>query len=176
MAIAYNILVRWDHRTGEFFSPSALLQRSVAPHKSIIVPSLSTLVSAWHGSPYWKMRSSKNIFEIKIEFSRRSVYTFCCADRLSRKENTAPPTEVSRQGPQVALPPQKSPLGCIMRTPFVVRPSISWFSVHFVAFSYKKKCKNPITIWKLSKSFSLIFINVWLTPKNIFLEESKPAA
>lgn len=51
--------------------------------------------------------------------------TFCCAERLSLSENTAPPTEVSRHGPQVALPPQKSPRGCMINTPFVVSPSIS---------------------------------------------------
>lgn len=39
--------------TGEFLSPSALLHSKVAPHKSIIVPSLRTFVSAWHGNP-WK--------------------------------------------------------------------------------------------------------------------------
>lgn len=68
------------------------------------------------------------------------TFTFCCAERLSLRENTAPPTEVSRQGPQVALPPQKSPRGCIMSTPLVVSPSISWFSVHFVAFSWNVSC------------------------------------
>lgn len=94
-------------------------------------PEFWDVYHAW-GLQSWSYQFSTWLFESLIG-------TFCCAERLSRKEKTAPPTEVSRHGPQVALPPQKSPRGCIMSTPFVVNPSISWFSVHLVAFSYKKK-------------------------------------
>ena len=62
-------------------------------------------------------------------------WPFCCADLDSRKLKTSPPNDVSRHKPHFALPPQNLPFGCIMRTPFVVRPSISTLSCHFVAFS-----------------------------------------
>jgi hypothetical protein len=64
---------------------------------------------------------------------------FCWAERVSRMEKTPPPTETSRHRPDFASPPQKEPCGCMMRTPFVVRLSISWFSCHFVALSYKEQ-------------------------------------
>jgi len=66
---------------------------------------------------------------------------FCWAERDSRIEKTPPPTDTSRHMPHFASPPQKDPRGCMMRTPFVVRPSISRFSCHFVAFSCKKQFK-----------------------------------
>ena len=66
---------------------------------------------------------------------------FCWAERDSRMEKTPPPTDTSRHMPHFASPPQKEPRGCMMRTPFVVRPSISRFSCHFVAFSCKEQFK-----------------------------------
>lgn len=68
---------------------------------------------------------------------QRTGWPFCCADLDSRRLNTSPPTEHSRHTPQSAKPPQNWPFGCIMRTPFVVRPSISTLSCHLVAFSYE---------------------------------------
>lgn len=101
--------------TGECLSPSADRHNRVAPHKSIKVPSCRALVSSYTGWP------------------------FCCADRHSLRLNTSPPTDVSRHSPHSADPPQNWPLGCMIRTPFVVRPSISTLSCHLVAFSWKRK-------------------------------------
>lgn len=94
--------------------PSAERHKRVAPHKSIKVPSCRTFVSS---STFWP---------------------FCWADRDSLVVNTPPPTDVSSQYLHFASPPQNVPLGCIIRTPFVVSPSISLpFSCHLFAFSYK---------------------------------------
>ena len=82
----------------------------------------------------------------KFPVSRNSVILtttpFCWAERDSRMEKTPPPTDTSRHMPHFASPPQKDPRGCMMRTPFVVRPSISRFSCHFVAFSCKEEVQD----------------------------------
>ncbi len=115
-------------------SPFSDLQSSVAPQRSIRVPSTSTPLSSGTGEPW------------------------TAADRDSRSPKTFPPTEISRQIPGLAggsffltpglspspSPPppglpgvggpfssaaidalQKTPLGCMMSTPFVVSPSTS---------------------------------------------------
>jgi hypothetical protein len=56
-------------------------------------------------------------------------------------EKTPPPTDTSRHCPDFASPPKKEPRGCMMRTPFVVRASISPFSCHFAAFFYGEQFK-----------------------------------
>jgi hypothetical protein len=54
--------------------------------------------------------------------------------RDSRKENTLPPTEISRQ--TLGLPDGvKPPTGFMTKTPFVVSPSMSSSEYHFTAFS-----------------------------------------
>jgi hypothetical protein len=91
---------------------------------------------------------------------------FCWAERDSRMENTPPPTDTSRHRPHFASPPQKGPRGCMMRTPFVVRPSISRFSCHFVAFSCKEQFKviqTPTTRMYTVSPFQNVYTEI-LTP------------
>lgn len=66
---------------------------------------------------------------------------------------------------------QKTPLGCIIRTPFVVSPSTSPCEVsHFVAFSPEDVSQDRQVSMCLGKAFQRHL------PKNIFLDESNPAA
>lgn len=125
--------------TGEFWRPSAERQSNVAPHKSIKVPSCSTFDSSLICNGKRQSISHSKKVEQRVECSLTG-WPFCCADLDSRRLKTSPPKDVSRHNPHFAVPPQNFPLGCIIKTPFVVRPSISTLSCHFVAFS----CEN----WK----------------------------
>lgn len=64
-------------------------------------------------------------------------WPFCCADLDSLRLNISPPTEHSRHKRFSELV-----FGCIIKTPFVVRPSISILSCHFVAFSCQWQNRN----------------------------------
>lgn len=70
---------------------------------------------------------------------------FWCASQRCRMEKIPPPTDTSSHRPDFASPPQKEPRGCMMRTPFVVRASISSFSFHFAAFFYEEQFKVMLT-------------------------------
>lgn len=86
----------------------------------------------------------------------RTGWPFCCAERDSRRLKTSPPTEHSRHRPHLALPPQNEPLGCIIKTPLVVRPSISTLSCHFVAFSCKQQWSS--LAWEFHKEFGTVYL------------------
>jgi hypothetical protein len=89
---------------------------------------------------FWRATGCAHLYTISSQYEwRLTTSPFCWAERDSRKEKTPPPTDTSRHRPDFASPPQNDPRGCIMRTPFVVRPSISRFSCHFVAFSCKEQ-------------------------------------
>lgn len=97
----------------------------------------------------WKMievrRKRKKLFLL-------TGWPFCCADLDSLKLKTSPPKDVSRHKPHFAVPPQNFPFGCIIRTPFVVSPSISTLSCHFVAFSFffvnSSSSSSLFLVWK----------------------------
>lgn len=101
-----------------------------------------------------------------------TCFPFCCADLDSLKLNISPPTEHSRHTPHLALPPQNWPFGCMIRTPFVVRPSISTLSCHFVAFSWnqtdnlvsstlEKNCNGQSSTEKRKEKNRAAFLTVW---------------
>lgn len=115
----------------------------------------------------------------QIDGSIRTGSPFCCADLDSRRLKTSPPTEHSRHGvvPGFSvLPPTNSPFGCIIKMPFVVRPSISTLSCHFVAFSYhakskwKRECEREREIEKgrvISSTYAQKYISARIEPSCI---------
>ena len=71
------------------------------------------------------------------EYKLRTGLLCCGTDLDSRSAYIPPPTDTSRQTPPPLAPTPNCVRGCMMRTPFVIKPSISEPFCHLVAFSYR---------------------------------------
>lgn len=160
--------------TGLFSKPSADLHSKVAPQRSIKVPSWRTLVTSWTCETQ-SLKISVLAFlpntelnqkvEVKKSWKILTARPFFWAERLSLREYIPPQTETSRHTPGSESPPQKEPWGCIRRIPFVVKPSISRPSCHFVAFSCTQR--NNIIFSKIRDKISMTSIC-------LFIEQNSP--
>lgn len=109
-------------------------------------------------SKFNRKRKYSNYVQTNIDKNIHTTCPFRCADLDSLSACTPPPTDVSSQQLHFASPPQKLPFGCIMRTPFVVRPSISYpFSRHFEAFSCQIEIYKVWTFFDFPFFLLLIF-------------------